>query len=139
MVIETDLIVAHRLPTNNGYTWTLASRLGGMLRDAEDKFGERDRSYTILSIEFCGDFPQVWYPANCRQVVIQLTESCLTNLHHRPKAEALGRKLAPQKKAPLRRQPRHLNRAAALFKGDLAATGSQGLRSFHAVCRAGSR
>lgn len=80
MEIEADLIVAHRLATNDGYTWTLASRLGGMLRDAEDKFGERDRSYTILGIEFCGDFPQVWYPDNCRHVVIQLTESCLTNL-----------------------------------------------------------
>jgi len=51
-----------------------------MLRDAQERFGERDQSYTILGFEFCGDIPQLWYPGNCRHIVIQLTISCLTNL-----------------------------------------------------------
>ena len=78
--IETDLIIAQPLATSNGYTWTLASRLGAMLRDAQQRFGERDASYTLLGFEFCGDVPKLWYPGNCRHVVIQLTQSCLTDL-----------------------------------------------------------
>lgn len=51
-----------------------------MLQLAESRFGQRDRSYTPLGIEFCGDIPKLWYPHNCGNVIIQLTESCITNL-----------------------------------------------------------
>ena len=78
--IEADLIIARRRPTNDGYTWTLASRLGHMLGVAQERFGERNLSYTILGVEFCGDIPQVWYPGDCGHIVVQLTQGCLTNV-----------------------------------------------------------
>ncbi len=46
--IATHLIEAKLLGDGGGYTWTLASQLGKMLRLAELRFGQRDRSYTIL-------------------------------------------------------------------------------------------
>jgi len=78
MQIETDLWIARPLELNNGYTFTLASRLGDMLHRAEQLFGPRDASYTILGIEFTtGPYPQVWYPGDRRYIVIQLTMQCL--------------------------------------------------------------
>lgn len=53
------------LPAKDGYTWTMTSRLGHMLADAERMFGERDRRWTILGVEMCMDEnqpPQNWYP-----------------------------------------------------------------------------
>lgn len=79
MLIEMDLFIARPLPTNNGYSWTLASRLGEMLHRAEQFFGPRDPSYTILGVEFCAGTPQLWYPGNRRHIVIQLTMECTTD------------------------------------------------------------
>lgn len=79
MLIEIDLFVARPLPTNNGYSWTLASLLGDMLHRAEQIFGPRDSSYTILGVEFCAGTPQLWYPGNRRHIAIQLTMECLTD------------------------------------------------------------
>lgn len=70
--IATELVVAQRLATNDGYTWTLASLLGHMLRRAEELYGRRDTLYTILGIEFIDGKPQSWFPDNCRNIVIQL-------------------------------------------------------------------
>lgn len=78
--LETDLIIARRLADETGWTWTLASRLGEMLNDAEQRYGERDKSYTALGIEFSGDRPRIWYPGNRRQIIIQLSQSCLTSM-----------------------------------------------------------
>jgi hypothetical protein len=78
--IETDLFFARPLSTSGGYTWTLTTRLGHMLRVAEGAFGPRDSSYTILGFEFAGEIPQIWYPGNCRHLVIQLTPDCATDL-----------------------------------------------------------
>lgn len=69
-------------PIPGGYTWTLASRRGHMLQTAEALFGERDRSYTPLGIEFSADGPQLWYPGNVRNIVIQLGLECLTSQSH---------------------------------------------------------
>jgi len=77
--VSEELLVASARPKNDGYTWTLASRLGHMLRRAKELYGPRDASYTVLGIEFCGNVPQLWYPNNCRHVVIQLTTDCMTN------------------------------------------------------------
>ena len=49
--IERNLLFAERLSEGCGYTWTLASRLGDMLHMAEELFGPRDPSYTVLGIE----------------------------------------------------------------------------------------
>jgi hypothetical protein len=51
-----------------------------MLRELEDQYGPRDPSYTILGLEFCGEVPQVWFPGNCRHVVIQLTPSTMNDV-----------------------------------------------------------
>ena len=78
--INSNLLVAQRLPDGNGYTWTLASRLSDMLHMAEELFGPRDPSYTILGIEFVSDNSRIWYPGNRGHIVIQLDPSAATNI-----------------------------------------------------------
>ena len=78
--INSHLLVAQELSNDNGYTWTLASRLGDMLHMAEKLFGPRDPSYTILGIEFASDGPQIWYPGNLQHIIIQLDLSAATNM-----------------------------------------------------------
>jgi len=63
-----------------GYTWTLASRLGDMLKLAQELFGPRDSSYTILGVEFVGDNARVWYPGNRRDIIIQLGPLAATDM-----------------------------------------------------------
>lgn len=72
-------LIAQR--TGTGYSWTLASRLGQMLAMAEERFGERDLSYTVLGVEFVEDGPRLWYPnfGARHDVVIQLGLECLTD------------------------------------------------------------
>ena len=74
---SSQLIVTRPLASGDGYTWTLASQLGKMLCLAEERFGKRDRSYTILGVEFIDDIPQCGDPGNCGNVVIQLGIRCL--------------------------------------------------------------
>ena len=76
--IMPNLLIANE--TDNGYSWTLTSRLGQMLREIEFLYGERDKSYTLLGIEFQKDSPCNWYPGNCKHVIIQLSLSSQTNL-----------------------------------------------------------
>ncbi len=74
-------ILAH--PTKSGYTWTLASRLGELLGMAEDEYGERDKSWTILGIEFTDrNQPRNWHPfdyKNKKNIIIQLTKRAAHN------------------------------------------------------------
>jgi hypothetical protein len=58
-----------------GWTWTLTQRLGELLREIEQRYGERDRHWTILGIEFGGPRPGIWYPGNCGHVSIRLSDS----------------------------------------------------------------
>lgn len=67
------------LADRSGYTWTLTTRLGQFLREAERLFGSRDMDWTPIGIEFCGEIPQVWYPGNVKFVSIMLTDSARTN------------------------------------------------------------
>lgn len=65
-------------PIPNGYTWTLASRLGKILRMAEKEYGERDKRWTLLGVEFStDDRPSIWYPGGyeAKNIIIQLTRS----------------------------------------------------------------
>lgn len=50
----------------DGYAWSLTSRIGRMLSYAEDLFGVRDKTWTILGVEICmdGKVPQNWYPGS---------------------------------------------------------------------------
>lgn len=70
-----SLLTAREIP--DGYSWTLASRLGDMLSFAEKMFGKRDKEYTILGIEYCESGPRIWYPKNNKNIVIQLTPDAL--------------------------------------------------------------
>lgn len=72
---STNLLTTQPIP--DGFTWTLTTRLGHMLRLAEEQFGPRDHSYTILGIEFVADGPRIWYPGNCRHIAIQLSLDAL--------------------------------------------------------------
>jgi hypothetical protein len=47
---------------------------------AEEYYGPRDRSYTILGVEFSNDNPRIWYPGNCGNVVVQLGPVCATDM-----------------------------------------------------------
>lgn len=78
--VNEDLLIAK--PCGQGsvctYTWTLGSRLGNILELAEEMFGPRDKSWTILGVEFTtADNPSVWYPGNRKNVLIQLTQECM--------------------------------------------------------------
>lgn len=79
VTIETSHLFASRLPTGSGYTWTLASRLGHIIRTAESLYGPRNPDFTLLGVEIHGDIPQVWYPGDCGHVVVQITTSCATD------------------------------------------------------------
>lgn len=73
------------LPTKDGYTWTLASRIGNMLSEIEDLFGERDKSWTILGVEINSEssVPQNWYPggsARKKNIVFQLVSPADKNI-----------------------------------------------------------
>ncbi|MEH2289305.1 hypothetical protein [Nostoc sp.] len=73
--VQDSLVIANPLPSGDGYTWTLASRLGEIISDIEAQFGKRDRSWTILGIEFCDSGPKTWFPGDCGHIVIQLGSS----------------------------------------------------------------
>ena len=80
-MIDNNIFSCGPLPSNDGYTWTIVSRLGDMLNEAEALFGERDKRYTILGIELANiKQPQIWYPNDCNHVIIQVTEDCSNNM-----------------------------------------------------------
>lgn len=74
-------------PCNPGascaYTWTLASRMGHILRFVETRYGPRDPDWTLLGVEFTSRAaPQVWYPTYDgvgNSIIVQLTESAATD------------------------------------------------------------
>ncbi|WP_157594973.1 hypothetical protein [Psychroflexus tropicus] len=76
----SSIFKSHPIP--NGNSWTITSKLGHILRTAEEKYGERDKSYTILGVEFTTNGnPQIWYPDDCKHVVIQITENCINDIN----------------------------------------------------------
>lgn len=76
--VAKQLLFADRI--GGGFTYTLASRLGAMLAEAEARFGNRDAAYTILGLEFTDlGYPQIWYPDARQHIIIQLTSECMHN------------------------------------------------------------
>jgi hypothetical protein len=65
--------VCKPLENDSGWTWTLTTRLGELLNEAESRYGQRDLAYTILGIEFGGERPGIWYPGNRKQVSVRLS------------------------------------------------------------------
>ena len=85
------------LPSKDGYTWTLASRLGAMLIEVEGLYGERDKSWTFVGLEFEENGPQNWFPGNCGNIVIQLNTNAINDevLAHYQLAHEVVHLLAP--------------------------------------------
>jgi len=79
--VHDNLIIAFPCPPESGcpYSLTLASRLGHMLEMAEQRFGPRDKSYTILGFEFRAGLPQIWFPGDGMNVIVQLDSSNLND------------------------------------------------------------
>jgi len=78
--IERRFIVAK--PYDTGFSWTLAAVLGEIILKAEEMFGDRDRSYTLLGIDFAPDplgASRTWTPGNCKHIIVQLSMDCLTD------------------------------------------------------------
>jgi len=61
------------LAAGNAYAYTLTTMLGDFLDDLEARYGSRDRSYTLLGMEFCQDGPMIWYPHTRKDVVVMLS------------------------------------------------------------------
>jgi hypothetical protein len=63
--------------------WTWTTLLGELLNLAEQQYGRRDTSWTILGVEFGGDIPMVWYPGPYpNAVAIRLS----AEMAHRPRS-----------------------------------------------------
>lgn len=75
--LASELFFAAPIP--NGYTWTLASRMGDMLSLAEELLGPRDTTYTVLGVEIGPDIPRLWFPGNRKHVIVQLSPSAATD------------------------------------------------------------
>ena len=75
--IHPDRLFAKK--TKDGYTWTLGSRLGDMLRLAQEFFGPRDTSYTILNVNFSDDGPLIWHLGNRKDIIIHLATQAAAN------------------------------------------------------------
>jgi hypothetical protein len=75
----SDQILAS--PIKGGFSWTLPSRLGQILSEAESLYGERDKSWTLLGVEFVSnDQPAIWYPfshEDKKYLLVQLTKKAL--------------------------------------------------------------
>jgi hypothetical protein len=49
----SSIFISNTIP--DGYSWTIISKFGHNIRTAEEKYGPRDYSYTILGVEFNQD------------------------------------------------------------------------------------
>lgn len=69
VIADNALWETHPLASGSGYTWTMTSRLSGMLEMAEKLFGPRDVAWTILGAEIRTDDggPQNWFPGYPRR------------------------------------------------------------------------
>lgn len=76
------LIVAEPARYGSGFSWTLAAALGEMLLFAEEKFGPRDKDYTILGIDFSPEeCACTWTPGDCGHIIVHLPMRCLRDRH----------------------------------------------------------
>lgn len=78
--LNQELFHTKELQSKDGYTWTLTSLLGEILRVSENRFGPRDKSFTLLGVEFFKDGPGFWFPGNCKNIIIQLSYPAARNM-----------------------------------------------------------
>ncbi len=78
--LDQELFHAKELQAKDGYTWTITSLLGEILQVIEELFGPRDKSFTVLGVEFGTSNPKIWFPRNCKNVIIQLSYPAAQNM-----------------------------------------------------------
>lgn len=79
---DIKLFTAEHLDNKTGFTWTVVSRVGDMIKKAESLFGDRDKSYTLLGVEVgANDYPQIWYPGGHSHVIIQISHAAASNMN----------------------------------------------------------
>src|SRR5437763_957372 len=76
MNVADELLLSVKYP-NGVNSYTLTTRLGQMLREAEARYGPRDQSFTILGVEFFVNGPLIWFPDDPKHVVVQLAAPSL--------------------------------------------------------------
>lgn len=76
-LIDPQLMVASLVP--EGIPLTLATRLGVMIRMAEELYGKRDRSYAFLGFEFTKANTRLRHMEATKELVIQLSVDSLHN------------------------------------------------------------
>lgn len=67
-----------------GMSWTLTTRTGELLTELEDRYGARDKSWTLLGVEFSEHGPDIWYPGSNdspppKHVAIRLSPAAFRN------------------------------------------------------------
>ncbi|MBD8145423.1 hypothetical protein [Pantoea agglomerans] len=67
-----------------GLSWTLTTRTGEMLSELEERYGPRDKSWTLLGVEFYEHGPDIWYPGSHnsphpKHIAIRLSPSAFGN------------------------------------------------------------
>lgn len=76
-----NIFFTQPLPNNDGYTWSIVSRLGNIISQAELFYGERDKSFTILGIEVVNSKqPKIWFPGSRKDIIIQITQNCIGDM-----------------------------------------------------------
>lgn len=81
MIMERNTNIFSCEPIEGGFSYSITSRLGNILNYAEKLFGERNKDYTLLGVELIDrDYPQIWFPCNCGNIVIQITIDCLNDM-----------------------------------------------------------
>lgn len=64
-----------------GRSWSLSTVFHRLLKEAEKRYGPRDRSYSYVGLEFGGPIPSTWYPESGRDVAIVLSDDAALNVN----------------------------------------------------------
>jgi uncharacterized protein YjaZ len=66
-----------RIPV--GYSSSFVEKIKHILTEAQSKYGESDKNYTIIEIKIDNNASQPghWFPPNCKDILIFLTYQCL--------------------------------------------------------------
>lgn len=79
-MIKDNIFSCDPLHDNSGYTWTIVSRLGDMIDEAEKLYGKRNKDFTILGIEIANiPLPQIYFHKS-KHIIIQITKNCINDI-----------------------------------------------------------
>lgn len=78
---KSNMNIFQTYPVKNLHAWTITSRLGQALDEAEKRYGPRDPSFTILGVEVNSRAqPQIRFRGNDKHVIVQITKGCSHDL-----------------------------------------------------------